>query len=128
MKIQLHDNGKHLDFAPLTLTRAVGSLRIGIFTNEERWKLLLPDCHVFFETEDYLSDAFESSSNAMVVNATMIPNSELVAAITMLKEDEELTCKEGWIARCGTGDVRVEYKRRTANMHQPSLGDLPKEW
>ena len=110
MKIQLHDNGKHLDFAPLTLTRPVGSLRIGIFTNEERWKVLLPDCHVFFETEDYLSDAFESSSNATVVNATMIPNSELVAAITMLNEDEELRCKEGWIARCGTGDIRVEYK------------------
>lgn len=110
MKIQLHDNGKHLDFAPLTLTRPVGSLRIGIFTNEERWKVLLPDCHVFFETEDYLSDAFESSSNATVVNATMIPNSEIVAAIKILKEDEELRCEDGWIARCGAGDVRVEYK------------------
>jgi len=32
MNIQLNDNGLHLKFAPLTLTRPVGNLRVGLFT------------------------------------------------------------------------------------------------
>ena len=53
-KIQLHDDGKHLRFAPLTLTRPVGELRMGILTNSERWKLYVQDAEISFETEEYL--------------------------------------------------------------------------
>lgn len=110
MNIQLHDNDKHLDFAPLTLTRPVGDLRIGILTNAERWKYWLPDATISFETEDYLSEKYASSSNAINVNACMIPNEEVVSVVEQLKGNEELVVDGNWIARCGTGEVIIQYK------------------
>ena len=56
MKINLDDNGLHLRFAPLTLSRPLGNLRLGIYTNNERWERLLPDCEVGYLTESYLQD------------------------------------------------------------------------
>ena len=51
MKILLHDNQLHLRFAPLTLTRPVGNLRMGILTNDERWQKLVPESEIYFSTE-----------------------------------------------------------------------------
>lgn len=109
MKIQLHDNKKHLTFAPLTLTRPVGNLRVGIFTNDERWKLLMPSAEISFETEDYLSDKFPEEANAIVVNACVIPTEDLVSKIVKLKGNEELIYNETWIARSGTGEIIEKY-------------------
>ncbi len=110
MKIQLHDNKKHLEFAPLTLTRPVGNLRMGIFTNDERWRLLAPGVEVGFETAEYLSARFAGYSGAVSVNACVIPNAELVEAVLALKGNEELTFEGQWLARLGTGDVLIDYK------------------
>lgn len=110
MKIQLHDNGKHLDFAPLSLTRPVGNLRIGIMTNDERWKVFIPDAEISFETADYLYGKFTQSTDAIVVNACVIPNAEVVEAVKMLKGNEELLMAGTWIARSGTGDVLIDYR------------------
>lgn len=110
MNIQLHDNDKHLEFAPLTLTRPVGDIRIGILTNAERWVVMVKDANVSFETEDYLAVRFPSVSNAINVNACMIPNAEVVAAITQLKGNEELVIDGNWLAKTGTGDIIIQYK------------------
>ena len=113
MKIQLHDNKKHLEFAPLTLTRPVGNLRIGILTNDERWRVLVPSIELSYETEDYLSDKFPQDSNAIVVNACVIPNSELVKEILKLKGNEELVFEGTWLARSGTGEILKKYTGET---------------
>ncbi|MDG1777453.1 MAG: putative sugar nucleotidyl transferase [Crocinitomicaceae bacterium] len=109
MNIQLHDNDKHLVFAPLTLTRPVGNLRVGIFTNDARWKLFLPDASISFETEDYLQEKFPNSNNSICVNACFIPNEELVVAVSNLSENEVLMHDGMWVARSGTGEFSVEY-------------------
>ena len=109
MKIQLHDNKKHLIFAPLTLTRPVGNLRVGILTNDERWKMLLPSVEISFETEDYLSDRFPQDSNAIVVNACVIPTADMVKEIIKLRGNEELIYHETWLARSGTGEIIKKY-------------------
>lgn len=113
MKIQLHDNKKHLEFAPLTLTRPVGNLRIGILTNDERWRILVPSVELSYETEDYLSDKFPQDSNAIVVNACVIPNLELVNEILKLKGNEELVFEGTWLARSGTGEILKKYTGET---------------
>jgi len=110
MRIQLHDNGKHLDFAPLTLTRPVGNLRIGIMTNDERWKLLLPEAEITYETETYLSEKFPFSSNAITVNACVIPTQEIAEEAAKLRGNEELYVEGEWIARSGTGEVLKKFK------------------
>lgn len=111
MNIQLHDNNLHLRFAPLTLTRPVGNLRMGIFTNDERWKLFLPDATISFQTESYLSKKFPNSneSDIIEVNASVIPNEEMVAAIVHLSENEVLMCGEMWLARKGIASQKVEF-------------------
>lgn len=102
MNIVLHDAGLHLRFAPLTLTRPLGTIRTGIFTNEERWKHLLPEATIFFESEDYLMEKFPSTSKAdVVINASFIPNEELVAVILALKDGEALYQNDVWIAKKG---------------------------
>ena len=110
MKIQLHDNGKHLAFAPLSLTRAIGDLRVGILTNVERWKLLLPNAELSFETENYLAGKYPMTANTLVVNACVIPTKEIALAITSLKGNEELVVEGSWLARSGTGEIFIEYK------------------
>jgi len=109
MKIQLHDNNKHLDFAPLTFTRPVGNLRMGILTNDERWSLLVPNVEIFFETEGYLSEKFLQTSGTIVVNACVIPNRELVNEIVKLKGNEELVLNGVWLAKSGTGEILKKY-------------------
>ena len=59
MNIQLHDNNLHLRFAPLTLTRPVGNLRMGIFTNDERWRFILSDAVITFKTEELINRSME---------------------------------------------------------------------
>lgn len=112
MNINLNDDKKHLTFAPLTFTRPVGQLRMGILTNAQRWKLLLPEANIGFETEDYLADKFAALPAALSVNATVIPNQELVAAVKVLKGNEQLVADGFWIARNGTGEVLIQYHGR----------------
>lgn len=103
MKLLLDDNGLHLRFAPLTLTRPVGNLRMGILTNDERWKLLLPEAEVLFRTEAYLGGKFPAAESAgLVVNAAVIATRELADAVLALKEGEELVQGRTWLARKGT--------------------------
>lgn len=110
MKIILHDNGLHLKFAPLTLTRPVGELRIGIFTNSERWKYLNPGAEISFQTEEYLKQVFGLDESAdLFVNAAVIPNEEIAAAVFSLNENEQLVNDGIWIARKGEGASKVNY-------------------
>lgn len=97
MKIQLHDNGKHLDFAPLTLTRPIGDLRMGILTNVERWKLLLPNAEIGFATEDYLLGKFPENGGVNV-NACVIANADLVKAVLALEPGQGLVDGDVWVA------------------------------
>ena len=111
MKLQLHDNGLHLRFAPLTLTRPLGNLRMGIFTNDERWKLFLPDAEVSFVTESYLQAKFPlSSEDGIQVNAQIIPNEDVVASICHLEADSILMYNSIWIAKTGNASNKIDFK------------------
>jgi UDP-N-acetylglucosamine diphosphorylase/glucosamine-1-phosphate N-acetyltransferase len=111
MKLQLHDNGLHLRFAPLTLTRPLGNLRMGIFTNDERWKLFLPDAEVSFITESYLQAKFPlSSEDGIQVNAQIIPNEDVVASICHLEADSILMFNSIWIAKTGNATNKIDFK------------------
>ncbi|MES2800062.1 MAG: putative sugar nucleotidyl transferase [Bacteroidota bacterium] len=109
MKILLHDNGLHLRFAPLTLTRPVGDLRIGIFTNSERWKHLVQNAEIFYATEAYLQKQFQGCDQPdIVVNAAIIPSSALAKQILELSSDEKLMKGSHWVAYKGDGSNLVE--------------------
>lgn len=109
MKLILDDNGRNLNFAPLSLTRPVGELRVGIFTNAERWSLLLPEAEISYKTQDYLQDKYPMDINGVTVNACLIPDESVVEAVKNIKPNQTIRFDGGWIAKMGMGEVYVDY-------------------
>ncbi|MCE2711817.1 MAG: glucose-1-phosphate thymidylyltransferase, partial [Cryomorphaceae bacterium] len=109
MKINLSDNGLHLRFAPLTLTRPLGDLRMGIFTNAERWKQYIPEAEIGFLTEAYLSVCFPALENGLTVNAAVIPNEDLAVAIFHLDNDQALVVGDVFLAGDPKSESKVQY-------------------
>lgn len=103
MKLVLSDNGLHKRFAPLTLTRPVGDLRIGILTNTERWRLLA-NTEVYYETETYLQGKFAISEYCdITINAALIPSREIGEVILSLPDNSVLKYGSTELARKGNG-------------------------
>jgi UDP-N-acetylglucosamine diphosphorylase/glucosamine-1-phosphate N-acetyltransferase len=104
MNIILHDLEAHLTFAPLTLTRPLGNLRMGIFTNDERWKNYCSAASVSFKTEDYLSGKFpcETKADNFWVNAAVVPNQTLADMVSELNSGEALYVNNQFIAYRGS--------------------------
>lgn len=109
MKLNLSDNGLHLRYAPLTLTRPLGELRMGIFTNVERWKQYIPDAEIGFLTEDYLSGQFPPLEDGLTVNAAVIPNEDLAVAIFHLEKDQGLFVSELFLAGNPNARNKVQF-------------------
>ena len=78
MTISFDDNGRHLALAPLTLTRAVCELRIGILTIKESWlKYLSHDEKVGYLTEDYLSEKYPKLDSDLIISGNIKPSAQL---------------------------------------------------
>ena len=98
MQVVLDDSNGYLVFAPLTLSRPVGDLRVGIFTNTERFNLLLPSFDVKYKTEQYLATKFDASEireDAIYFNARFILNEALALELTELTKDQILISENG---------------------------------
>ena len=110
MNIILADFEAHLRFAPLSLTRPIGDIRVGLFTNLERWSILLPDDHIGFQSESYLRDEFEELHDGKIVNACIIPNEDFVASIVYLEDNCRLMLGNNTMAISGNGKNIINYK------------------
>ena len=110
MNIILSDFEAHLRFAPLSLTRPIGDIRVGLFTNLERWSILLPDDHIGFQSESYLRDEFEELNDGKIVNACIIPNEDFVASIVYLEDNCRLMLGNNTMAISGNGKNVINYK------------------
>ncbi len=113
MKINISDNGLHLRFAPLSLTRPVGNLRMGIFTNDERWKQFLPEAEIGFETEEYLSKRFPKIEGGVTVNAAVIPNEDVVAAVMHLEQNTALFLNDVFLAGATNAAEKIQFLGET---------------
>lgn len=109
MKLNLSDFGKHKNFAPLSLTKPIAALRSGIMTNTERYKLFLPDAEIGFETETYLSKKFPMLPCDLLINACVIPNTDFIAAIMHLEDNQSLCFNELVVAKKGNGTELISY-------------------
>src|SRR5690554_5002300 len=103
MNIILHDLSNHLTFAPLTLTRPVGNLRVGMWTNDERWQFYLAKAEISFQTEEYLADKFpiKQTNDNIWINATVIPSKELSSFVENMNLNESLYVNGVFIAHRG---------------------------
>jgi hypothetical protein len=93
--IILFDPDTRDQFLPLTFTRPVGELRMGILTIREKWERQLNGT-VSYITQDYLSEKFpiHIADDNFVVNGAVLPNDALCQLIDTLNNNEALT-KDG---------------------------------
>ncbi|MFD0989600.1 GlmU family protein [Mariniflexile jejuense] len=99
MNYILFDGPSRNNLLPFTFTRPVADIRIGILTIREKWELFL-DATTTTVTEDYLSDKYpmvEMEENIMI-NASYLPNLELVEMIKSLKDNQAIFKDEDVIA------------------------------
>lgn len=74
---------------PLTFTRSIGELRLGLWTNKERWEKYLGES-VGIVSQDYLQRDTPPTEPKIFIDASILPSSNLVEAIKSLKEGEQL--------------------------------------
>jgi UDP-N-acetylglucosamine diphosphorylase/glucosamine-1-phosphate N-acetyltransferase len=86
---------------PLTLTRPIGNLRIGILMINEKWEKRLKS-KVSFLTEAYLQKKFKyvSENQNKYVNSSYLPTAGLVKLIDNLIFGEVIKCKGEVVAYC----------------------------
>ena len=80
------------DFLPLTFTRPVSELRMGILTFQERWKKLLEIEDIPFLTEDYLQEKFKKPElkESLLIVPNFLPTESVLEQIKKIKQGEAL--------------------------------------
>lgn len=99
MNIILFDGIYHKNLLPLTYTRPVAELRIGLFTIKEKWELYIEN-PIQIKTQEYLSKKFGSPTmeNSIGINASVLPSDDLMSSLLELKNRQILTSKGKIIA------------------------------
>ncbi|MCB0396502.1 MAG: glucose-1-phosphate thymidylyltransferase [Flavobacteriales bacterium] len=99
MNLILFDGPQWKDLYPLTLTRPVAELRLGISTLREKWELRLGTTSSTC-TESYLQTKYPlvASSDNLVVNAAVLPQDLIVDQILKLKPEQRLQWNGQFIA------------------------------
>jgi UDP-N-acetylglucosamine diphosphorylase/glucosamine-1-phosphate N-acetyltransferase len=99
MNYILFDGASRNNLLPFTFTRPVADIRVGILTIREKWETYL-DSKTTTVTEDYLSDKYpmvELEENVMI-NASYLPNLELIEMVKDLKENQAIFKDEDVVA------------------------------
>jgi UDP-N-acetylglucosamine diphosphorylase/glucosamine-1-phosphate N-acetyltransferase len=97
MTINLFDDKAWLTLRPLTYTRPVADLRIGILTIAEKWAKCLA-AEFGYQTEAYLSIKYKAINSNLFINGSICPNEALIEAIINLKPAQALYSTDVLIA------------------------------
>ncbi|HVD97446.1 MAG TPA: GlmU family protein [Cytophagaceae bacterium] len=84
---------------PLTFTRPVADIRIGIFKISEKWEKYLGE-KISFQTEQYLSKKFtlHSGNDSIYINGSVCPTPELLSEISKLENGQALVQNDSLLA------------------------------
>ncbi len=108
MAIILSDAGLHRHLLPLTYTRPVGALRVGIQTLAGMWQRMA-GMAIGYRTEAYLQGKFPpvQAERTWEVLGGLIPTPELVAAVLDLEAGEVLLHAGRPLAFCSMGSAHA---------------------
>lgn len=87
----LFDNDIREQLLPLTYTRPVADLRVGILTIREKWEKRM-GLAASFLTQDYLTERFsmEYEEENYLINGSLLPDEDLIRHIRQLDDSEAL--------------------------------------
>ncbi|MCS6981686.1 MAG: GlmU family protein [Flavobacteriales bacterium] len=109
--ILFDDPETRINLLPLTFTRPVAALRIGIDTIAEKWESFL-GLKAAFQTETYLQAKFPASSgDDLYVEGALLPNASLAEALLALKEGEVLIAGGRRLAWRGTPQKEIPWNQ-----------------
>ena len=106
MEIILFDDESRQSLLPLTHTRPVSEIRIGILRIREKWELYFQGNYSFL-TEPFLSKKFQflPGKENVFINGSILPTSSLVLEIQKLKSGEKLINGDTIIAARMDGSI-----------------------
>lgn len=129
MNYILFDGPYRNNLLPFTFTRPVADIRIGILTIREKWEKYLGYTTTTV-TEEYLSQKFpmvELEENIMI-NASYLPNTEIVALIKSLKEGQAIFKNEDVIAFYSKEEEEVDFDQITSIEFEGDILCIQNPW
>lgn len=92
MNVIFFDGQEWGNLRPLTLTKPLGELRMGILTFKERWLKLLKIEHSSYLTQNYLSEKYTLHTEDInyYINPAYFPNPELLLFVQKLYEGQTI--------------------------------------
>lgn len=108
----------HVNLLPLTYTRPVADLLVGINTIRQKWEMYLPG-EYHYQTEEYLREKYPSTQPGpgdIVVTSSVVPEEQLAKAVGELTPGQTLTAttargQEVTVATCvGDGEVTATLR------------------
>jgi len=138
MRLILFDDRSAENLLPLSFTRPVGDLRVGILTIAEKWEKHMALAGIksqgaSFLTRDYLQVKYptQAADDNLLINGSLLPDNELLSAIKELQTGKAL--KQGQVllaARCSREDLtgfqeEAILEKATEYGEEISLVDYP---
>lgn len=113
MNYILFDDKTRIALKPLTYTRPIAELRVGILTIKEKWEKRLNSACSFL-SEDYLQKKYPSivEEDNILINAKILPNDDIIETIKSLKENESIAM----------GDCIIAARLKNINSFNPNTG------
>lgn len=115
----LFDGESRDHLLPLSYTRPVADLRVGILTIKEKWQRLL-GLPTSFLTQDYLEPIFPLNygDQNLLINGNLLPDEHLIANFKKLKPGQSFTYSGDLLAVC------LDYKSTQALIKGDEFGEL----
>ncbi len=115
MTILLFDNNLRHQLYPFTHTRAVGNIRLGIFTPQERWQIITGG-QVQLHTSKLLQPLYgtpQLGASTLWIDAALILNTALIDQIKALQTGQCIYDTTGFIAGVGASNQIDDYTTKT---------------
>lgn len=109
------------DFLPLTFTRPIAEMRMGILTFSERWKKLLDIDEVFYITENYLQDKFKKPApkQSLFIVPNFFPSDVVLTQIKELQPGEALVYEnEVLVANINMENFSLNQINKMTDIHE----------
>lgn len=97
--IILFDDDNWHELLPVTYTRPIAEIRVGILTIKEKWSAYL-NGHFSYITQDYLSEKYpiNIAEDNLLINATLLPTPEILSYINQINLNEAILWGEELLA------------------------------
>ncbi|MCP4521817.1 MAG: glucose-1-phosphate thymidylyltransferase [Cytophagales bacterium] len=115
MNVLLVDDVKTFQqLLPLTYTRPISYLRVGIFTLIEKWEHWLDTKEISCFTEEYLQKKYKPviADENLFISSSVLPSEEVVEKITSLENGQSLFYQDDFVAFRGKSLENAEVSTR----------------